>query len=175
MEYKREHLEALLQLIEKISIEEENNWFKQRLISQLVPSNSQTDSRLEFASEIRRTRAYLIRIDQNFKKEAQWFYNKVIFPDLRRKFVGYYRRMKIAEVEEDFLEYGRLVSVQIETGLNFIINQVDAWQEINRFPSTYPKLYRGDYAFFLKAADGSYINKPLKSISFSNKLSFADL
>lgn len=174
MAYSKEHLRALLQLVETVCARPENKWFKDALSQTVCGVGSVDEQQKAITDELRRTRAYLIRIDRNFKREALWFYNKVKNQGIKNKLVQYYRQMKIAEIEEDFLEYSRNISLQLEAAFNFIIQKVDAWEVINKQPGYYNEIRVGNFSFFTQE-NGSKIPKPISKIGFPTKLKFVEL
>lgn len=179
MSNAKENLQNLLKLVKELSSREELEWFKKDLKDHF---NSQSNKNItqtanndlaELTYDLRRTSYYLRNIDRKIWTEGLKFYSEISNSMLRISLLKDFRFMKIADHENDFLEYTRRVDLQLENCLNYICLYLDAHQIIstnpNKFTDSYNNLHVGNYSFFFN--NGS--PKELEKIGIYSKAFFA--
>lgn len=132
-----------------------------------------------FYEEIKRTRYFLKHIDKEAWIEGLNYYSKVKIPELKMELVKDFKEMKIAEKQNDLLEFGRHLSLQLENALNTVIEILNGHELVNRDPEKYKSrfydLKNGDFSFFQFNKETKQIeNKEIKNISFLSKVFFAE-
>ena len=153
MEYKKEHLDVLLDVIDKISKTSGNEWFFNALVKKYQNNfNDNFNNSSEIVYDLRRTYAYLSYVDKKFYQEAIQYYKNIIDKELKTELLKDYKMMKIAEVEKDLVEYTRRIVMQIENCFTFLIVKLNAWDLIKNTPNNFKKnstnLFDGQYSFF---------------------------
>lgn len=168
--YSKDSLEKLLLLIDEISNQEEYLWFKERLENKNLKNQGNITELNELYQDLRRTKSFLKYIDGQHWREGFSFYKNIKDPNIKIMLVSDFKEMKIAEIENNILEYVRRLILQLENIFNYLISKFDAYTVIIDNPDTYRDNYNnlleGPYAFF-------YDNKspkPLKNISLPSKL-----
>ncbi len=176
MQYKKESLEKLLVLIDAISKEEGNEWFIEELLRKLNNFNQLMDTKttsnlFDLIDDIKRTKYYLKSIDKTYWIEGLNYYSKVKDPILRIELVNDFKEMKIADKQNDIIEFTRRLVMQLENCLNAICLIVDASNVILITPDRYRdgsnNLKEGKFSFF----DGGTA-KQLHLIPITSKLFF---
>lgn len=159
MAVKWQDLEKLLPYIKLWA--EENQQFKNELTimfssspSSQLQNKEENNELINHINEIKRTTYYLKAIDTNFYKEAKIFYkyyniqNKKFLFSLCKDF----KLMRIAETENNVIDYARYLILQLENVLNFIIFKIDAHTLIQNTPEKFKDerndLLEGKYSFF---------------------------
>lgn len=159
MAVKWQDLEKLLPYIKLWA--EENQQFKNELTKIFsspsairLQDKEENNELINHIDNIKRTSYYLKAIDTNFYKEAKIFYkyynikNKKFLFSLCKDF----KLMRIAETENDVVDYARYLILQLENVLNFIIFKIDAHTLIQNSPAKYIEdrnnLLEGKYSFF---------------------------
>lgn len=192
MAEKKEHLEGLLEIIKTLITQEDNKWFKEKLIS-LMPeiegSNSNDIKRViklepltEIYQELIRTKSFLKYIDRKSWIEGFEFYKNITDSTLRMEMVKDYKEMIVAEKDADVIEFTRRVVMQIENAITATIQKLDAFKLIEADPKKYceynrttgalrTNLHKGEYSFFFD--NGS--RRKLKDISLPTKVKFAQI
>jgi hypothetical protein len=176
MAQNKDDLKWLLNLVEKISKEEGNEWFKDALKKKLAISDFKEigfDTELDkLISDIRRTKYYLQSIDRSIWLEGIKFYEKIKYPELRMELIVDYKEMKIAERNNDLIEYTRRIVMQLENCVNYTCQLVNAHSIIKSTPEKFSNkttnLHYGEYSFF----DRDGIEKSLSLINITSKLFF---
>lgn len=172
IKYSKESLEKLLLLIDEIINQEENFWFKERLESKYLKNQGNISELNELYQDLRRTKSFLKYIDGQHWREGFSFYKNIKDPNIKIMLVSDFKEMKIAEIENNILEYVRRLILQIENLINHLISKFDAHNIIKESPNLYindyTNLVSGTYSFFLDNGD----NKPIKNISLASKLAW---
>jgi hypothetical protein len=173
----RQNLEKLIDFIDELSHLPGNEWFCKNLLIKLEPHLGsvfrQESEYGELLSDIKRSRHYLRNIDKNTWKEAFTYYSSIKYTDVKIELIHDYKEMKIADKNDDIIEYTRRIVMQLENCLNAICHITNAYEKIklspDRFRSTSTDLVRGDYSFFLP--DGT--PKQYSKISIQSKVFYA--
>jgi hypothetical protein len=157
MSYKKESLEKLLVLIDVISKEEGNEWFLEELhrkfnnFNQIIDTK-RTSNLFELIDDIKRTKYFLKSIDKTYWIEGLYYYSKINDPTLRIELVNDFKEMKIADKQNDIIEFTRRLVMQLENCLNAICLIVDAAKIIlstpERFIDDKNNLKEGKFSFF---------------------------
>lgn len=172
--YSKESLEKLLVLIDEICKEEENLWFKENLTKNKTTLISATELNV-LHQDLRRTKSFLKYIDGQLWRDGFSFYKRIKDVDLKITLTSDFKEMKIAENENNILEFVRRLILQIENIMNFLIIKFDAYQTIKDNSELYinarTNLLTGPYSFFLENGD----KKPIKSISIASKLNWVKI
>lgn len=129
--------------------------------------------------DIHRIKQYLTLRDRILKINAKRFYEKIRDPDLKRELILDFREMKVALLDNDMLEYGRRMAVQLECCFNKVLISTDAWAEVNKNPSRYIE-ERGSlsnrYSFDLSnKLFNNGVNKKISEIEFITKYEYAQM
>ncbi len=187
----KEQIESLIKLITEISKQPGNEWVENKIQNQFgykkISTSERQDSNEEVDAiykDLKRTKFFLKYIDGSNWREGFKFYKKIKSSELKLSLAADYKEMKIAEQEQNLLEYARRIILQLETIFNYLIISEDAYQIIEKaddftFISKKPNgdiyynakgeigtdLKKGDFAFFDK--DGS--PKPVESIGLPSK------
>ncbi len=167
--YSKESLEKLLLLIDEICSQEEYLWFKERLLKK-NSKNINVSELNELHQDLRRTKSFLKYIDGQHWREGFNFYNKIKDSNFKITLTSDYKEMKIAEIENNKLEYVRRLILQLENIFNYLITKFDAYTVIIDNPDiyrdNYNNLLEGKYAFFNEDKSP----RSLKNISLPSKL-----
>lgn len=177
MTYKKEHLEGLIKLINQIVETPGNEWFVEELRQSTIASSNISFAELnKNIEDVRRTKYYLKNIDKTFYIEAFGFYKNIKDPSTKESLISDYKEMKIAFSDNNFLEYGRRMCMQLERCFDFIIINVDGWNVINtdvRFSSSvFVNSGRNEYNFkekFFENTSGEIKAKEISWIEFRAK------
>lgn len=76
-------------------------------------------------SDVNRIKAYLNFIDKNAFKYGREFYRNINNGDLKKELIKDFKAMKIALKNENIIEFGRMLSLQIENIFNFSLRQLN--------------------------------------------------
>lgn len=176
---ENEDLEWLLKLLSEIKKGGGNDWFWDEIyksycknkVNNPVVIESDFDKVLQ---DLRRTKSYLQSIDKTSWLEGIIYHEKIKFPELKIELVSDYKEMKIAEKQNDIIEYTRRLVMQLENCLNSVCQVVNAYEVIKATPEKFKdkksNLLSGDYAFFDKEGK----EKPLAIISIQSKVFFVN-
>lgn len=171
-----EYVEFFVLMSEETNKKFENNEFLEKLYSALskkidLGSNTQTPQTNSFYEEIKRTRYFLKHIDRESWLEGLSYYSRIKIPVLKIELTKDFKEMKIADRENDIIEYSRRLIMQLENSINTVIEIIDAWVEIANNPTYYQddfnNLNSGRFGFF-----DSGEKRELKDISLPSKLFF---
>jgi hypothetical protein len=172
--YSKESLEKLLTLIDDICKDEENLWFKENLSKNELTIINTADLNV-LHQDLRRTKSFLKYIDGQYWRDGFNYYKKIKDVDLKITLTSDFKEMKIAENENNILEFVRRLILQIENIMNFLIIHFDAFQTIKDNSALYisdrNNLLIGNYSFFLENGD----KKTIKSISIASKLNWVKI
>lgn len=187
----REQIESLIKLVSEIANQPGNEWVaallndrfgnKNLISTEKQKPNEEIDT---LYKDLKRTKFFLKYIDGTNWREGFKFYNKIKSSELKLSLAADYKEMKIAEQEQNILEYARRIILQLETIFNYLIISENAFSIIEQaddFTFVSKKhngeiyynekgeigtdLKKGDFAFFNK--DGS--PKPIESIVLPSK------
>lgn len=171
-----EYVEFFMLMTEQANKEFNNDEFIKRFaIAFTEKYKNQSELKINevnnFYKEIKRTRYFLKHIDKNAWIEGLSYYSKIKIPELKIELAKDFKEMKIADKNDNIIEYTRRLVMQLENCLNSVIEIVDAWTEIQNDPTTYQdqfnNLSTGNYAFFSNEQ-----KQELKSIALPSKLFF---
>lgn len=170
-------LTKLIDFVIEISQLKENEWFREALISKLEISTSpKIKDNLEvneLLNDLKRSKSFLRTIDRNIWKEGIKYYSIIKFTDLKLELIQDYKEMKIADKNDDIIEFTRRLVMQLENCLNAICLIKNAHDFIKSSPNTFRNsnsdLLKGEYSFF--NSDGT--PKQLSKISIHSKIFFA--
>lgn len=177
MTINKDTLLKLAAFIEEIANNAEYEWFNNLLISKLHSIKNATinHSLSEFdiiIEELKRTKYFLKNIDKTYWLEARNFYTNVIDDTVRLSLMIDYKEMKVAEIENNIVEFTRRLVMQLENGVSYACNKLDAHKHILKDPEKYKNkntnLRNGEFSFFNN--DGS--NKPTNKVNLPSKVFF---
>lgn len=115
-------------------------------------------------SDISRIKAYLTFIDKNAIRYGNEFYRDIVEDNLKKELVRDFKAMKIALKNEDIVEFGRRLSLQIENIYNFSLSKLNVHDLINSNKEFYSKV-----PFKWSERAKSYDYNFFKSFYFFNK------
>ncbi|MBP6872882.1 MAG: hypothetical protein KBC43_12805 [Bacteroidales bacterium] len=173
----KDSLWKLLQFIDELLKVKENEWFKielsKRFISDNFVPNQSIESIEKIYYDLTRTKLFLRNIDKRIWMEGYNYYQNIKFPDLKLELIQDFKEMRIAENQEDIIEFTRRAVMQIENCLNGLIEVTNAYEVIKkdseRYKDEYNNIVTGKYAFF----DSDENPKEIKEIKLPSKVFFA--
>lgn len=176
MKYNKEQLVKLLKFVLEISQQQENEWFSVELVRKLSNGNKDvlgnTFSENHILQDLKRSKYYLKALDKSIWVEALKYYSEIKYTDLKMELVVDYKEMKIADKNDDIIEYARRIVMQLENCINAVCLSQNAHAIINSNPEKYKtnstNLFKGDYSFF----DNVGTPKQLNKISIQSKIFF---
>lgn len=177
MNEDQKYLELFSALIKHIDKKNGNIEFSTQLINQLHKSVDSQFSELNtqlvsLYTDIKRTKLFLKHIDKNDWLEGLKYYRNIKFPELKIELIKDFKEMKIADRNNEIIEYTRRLVMQLENCANTVIEAVDAHDEIivneSRYQDDHNNLRKGQYSFF---SEGD-IPKEIKDIPLRSKLYF---
>jgi len=141
-----DYIEFFVSMIEQTNKKFENDEFLSKLYSQLsdkinVQSNFHFKEVNKFYKDIKRTRYFLKHIDKESWLEGLKYYKNVKRPELKIELAKDFKEMKIADRDNDIIEYTRRLVMQLENCLNSIIVIIDAYCVISSTPERYKDKY----------------------------------
>lgn len=133
MAQQKEKLKLLLQFIDQVANQSGNEWFRDELTKKFSNNTaSKGNSGLDvLIDDIKRTKLYLKNIDKSLQCEGFKFYKNIKDIDLKKQLVSDYKEMKISFINNDILEYGRRMALQMERCFDFAISVVNGWEIVN--------------------------------------------
>jgi hypothetical protein len=177
MNEKTKNLQNLLKLVKELSSRDDMEWFKNDLKNHFnLESNQLKNSPLnndlsQLTKDLRRTGYFLRNIDKTIWSEGQIFYLKIFDFDLKINLLKNFKIMRIAEYENNFLEYTRGLFLQLEICINYSCTALNVHEIITDNPSKfidgYHNLVEGKYSFFDNGKP-----KDIKKISISSRVFF---
>ena len=81
-------------------------------------------------SDVSRIKAYLNFIDKKALNYGKIFYSNIKDISLKRELIDDFKEMKIALRNDDIIEFGRRLSLQLENIFNFSLNDLDVYNLI---------------------------------------------
>lgn len=173
MENKERYLELFTAMIRHIDEESGNTEFSTDLFNRFQPNISLFKSDISIKVEslyedIKRTRYFLSNIEKKDWLEGFKFYEKIKIPDVKIELIKDYKEMKIADRENDIVEYARRIIMQLENCINTVIIVVEAHSVIESNPQRYGQLKSGSYSFY----DDDGERKKIHEIGLPTKVNF---
>jgi hypothetical protein len=152
--YTRESLEKLLSLIGEICSQEENLWFKERLLGSganiLVNENVTSDS-------INRIYEYCIK--EIISKQANNFYNDFILSDIKNELISDFIRMEHFRRDDNFEDFCLAMFQQIE---NIVVYLFTYFSLDKKIITDYNKriiyIYSKEEKKFIPSTTGIYLS-----------------
>lgn len=178
MQGSDKYLEMFLALIEKIDQDNGNKDFSFKIYQSMGSkfNNLNGPPSSDFSSvysDLKRTKYYLRHIDRTEWLEGFHFYSGIKIPELKIELAKDYKELKIADKEDNIIEYARRLVMQLENCVNSVIEIVDGHTQVENnsknFIDRYNNLWRGNYSFFND--DGS--RKDVSIISLPSKIFFS--
>lgn len=90
--------------------------------------------------DIQRIKSYLNFIDRKAVNYGRVFYKHIINEELRNNLIADFKEMKIALKQDDIIEFGRRLCLQIENIYNASLNNLDVHQTIENDKEYYGKI-----------------------------------
>lgn len=81
--------------------------------------------------DIHRIKQYLTLRDKILRSNARKFYRRVIDKSLKHQLMVDFQAMKLALIDNDSLEYGRRLGMQLENCFSYVMVKTDAWTVVN--------------------------------------------
>jgi hypothetical protein len=188
MPQDKKKLEKLLLFIEEVANEEGNVWFKNELKQRFSTNtnNYPQNELLAIVEDLKNTKEYLQRVDKKFKIEAISFYKNIADRSLRKVLALDYKEMKIALINNDILEYGRRMNLQLEKCFDAVIKKLNGWaivaensdySEVNFTIGKYPNKIKVSESFFKPDYNDKTkrVKKELSEIDYKVKAMFCAL
>ncbi len=168
-------------------------WFFESFNSEIISKFSQGNTNQNVLdkfkniteSDVVRIKSYLNFIDKNALKYGREFYREINDEPLKKELVKDYKAMKIALKNEDIVEFGRRLYLQIENIYNFSLSKLNIHNLINSNKEKYSKIsfqwsdrarsydYNFCNSFFAFNKETSeYFPVELSKISFNTKSVF---
>jgi hypothetical protein len=134
MPQPKEKLEKFLLFIDEVANEKGNEWLKEALVKKFssAPAHSTGNGVDAFMTDIKRTKFYLKNIDKTLQNEGFRVYKKVKEVTLRKQLIQDYREMRIAFINNDLLEYGRRMSLQLERCFDHVVTVLNGWELVEK-------------------------------------------
>ncbi len=138
-------------------------------------------------SDISRIKAYLSFIDKTALNYGKKFYSKISDRNLKVELIKDFREMKIALKNDDFIEFGRRLSLQLENIFNFSLSSINVHNLISANKQQYLAVipnwpnYQGEpFNFFkpffsLNQHSNQYEPVELSRVSFKTKSIFLSI
>lgn len=130
MNETRKNLKSLIDFVTEISKIEENRWFRESLLNNLIESNNSTNNELN-------TELFIRVLRKNFSKKAKDFYGSFLDEKLRKDLISDYKEMlwykTIGNIERQYL----FIYYQLENMLNFYIKKNEAFEKILNNPNIF--------------------------------------
>lgn len=154
-----------------ISLQEDssNSWFfeefDKEIISNFFSQRQKTDiDKLQniTESDIQRIKAYLKFIDKKAYNYGKIFYKDILDKKLKKQLISDFKEMKIALQNDNIIEFGRRLYLQIENIFNFSLSKLNVHDLIKNNKSYY------------KNVDPKWDNQPQKRINLYNSFFFYD-
>lgn len=120
MVYKRESLEKLLDLIKEICSDEENKWFREKLISDLLDSKTKS---VDF-------REYFLLLKKQLRLKGNHLYKDIKDAELKRQLLDDYVKMNWYQINNDMKLAIVYAFFQMENMLNYYIQKSNAYHKI---------------------------------------------
>lgn len=116
MKYKKENLLKLLQLIEEISNEPENEWFKKELLSKYIQKET-SNVNIRHMDEI-----YEHCLRKIIKEHAEKFYSNFKLSDIKEKLIEDFVRMEKFRRSNNFEDFCLATFQQLESIVNKLVS-----------------------------------------------------
>lgn len=136
------------------------------------------------ASDITRIKAYLKFIDKTALNYGKVFYQKISDKDLKKQLIKDFKEMKIALKNDNIIEFGRKLCLQIENIFNYSLRQLDAHNLIlgnlehyQALQSPWSEMIFNFYKDFFKYNEDTqqYEPKELSNVTFKTKSIFLSI
>lgn len=99
-------------------------------------------------SDVNRIKAYLNFIDRKASSYGKVFYSSIADDNLKRELIKDFKEMKIALKNDSFIEFGRMLSLQIENIFNYSLRQLDVHtlisNDLNYYQAVNPDWWNGN-------------------------------
>jgi|GEM_PF-5003724 len=161
-----------------------NSFFNSQSIPS-IPITSKFDAITE--QDIIRVKAYLNFIDKKAVNYGKEFYKNIIDNELRKSLIADFKEMKIALKNDDIIEFGRRLSLQLENIFNYSLSSLDVHTLISLNPQQYTSVipdwqnYNGNpfnfYNSFFSFNRNTNQSEPveLSKVSFKTKSIFLSI
>lgn len=138
-------------------------------------------------SDVGRIKAYLSFIDKKAFNYGKVFYRNISDNNLKAELIKDFKEMKIALKNDDIIEFGRRLSMQLENIFNFSLSALNVYSLISANPQHYQSLipnwpnYRGNpfnfYNSFFSFNRNTNQHEPaeLSRVSFNTKSIFLSI
>ncbi|MDI3527798.1 MAG: hypothetical protein PWR03_1981 [Tenuifilum sp.] len=188
----RKFIDFTKTLLNKLQGNKKYDWFFDSFNVQIVNSFFQNGNNTnildKFKSitkyDIDRIKAYLIFIDKRALNYGKVFYQMISDDNLKFELIKDFKEMKIALINDDIIEFGRRLSLQIENIFNFSLKQLDVHNLIlNNLPhyrAVQPEWAKKPFDFhryFFKHDNATNQDEPkeLSYVSFKTKSLFLSI
>lgn len=188
---KKEELKKFVEfsktLLESLDQKPEYSWFfeeyQKEIITKFFVSNSGSSFN-KFDSittkDIHRIKSYLNFIDRKAINYGRVFYKNISDDQLKKDLINDFKEMKIALKQDNTIEFGRRVCLQIENAFNFSLREIDVHNLIlnnkayyqNFQPSWANKPFNLYKAFFMDIKDLPREPRGLSEVNFKMKSLF---
>lgn len=157
-------IEFTKNLLSQLKGNKEYNWFFETFNNEIVnvffqnETNKNVFDKFQIISEsdIGRIKAYLNFIDKKALDYGKMFYHDISDINLKAELIKDYKRMKIALKNDDIIEFGRRLSLQLENIFNFSLKSLNVHALILQNPEYY------------KEVIPNWENSQVKSLNFYN-------
>lgn len=185
----RRHIEFTKSLLGQLQGNRDYSWFFESFYHEIVNGffqNGNTPLVMDkfqniTESDVSRIKAYLNFIDKKALNYGKVFYQNISDTNLKMELITDFKEMKIALKNDNLIEFGRRLSLQLENIFNFSLNNLDVHNLILSDPTFYrsvtPPWPRDPFNFynsFFKRNRNTNQDEPveLSRVSFNTKSIF---
>lgn len=144
----RKFIEFTKTLLTQLQGQNEYAWFFESFNLEIVNSffqNGANTSGLDkfqsiTESDVGRIKAYLSFVDKKALNYGKEFYKDIVEDNLRKELIKDFKAMKIALKNEDIMEFGRRLSLQIENIYNYSLSELNVHELIHSNKDFYSKV-----------------------------------
>jgi hypothetical protein len=126
MPYKKENLEKLILLLDQICADKENNWFKEKLLSQLIGNIPDTNNEQSIGFE-----SYFKLLRKQFRIKANKLYENIKEKQLKHQLVSDCMQMYWHQINNDIHQLFVSAFFQMENMLNYYVSYANCYQKIS--------------------------------------------
>jgi hypothetical protein len=169
MPYKKENLEKLLVLIKQICDEKDNDWFKEKLIGQLIINSPENKNETSNGFE-----SYFKLLKKQFRIKANKFYENITDKQLKAQLVNDCVQMYWYQVNNDVNQLFVYAFFQMENMLNYYATHSNCYEKIKSNKNYYTHVFNENFIVSCKSSflDSEDNHKPIIKINIWGKLIF---
>jgi hypothetical protein len=161
----RKFIEFTKSLLTQLNGNSEYTWFFESFKTEILNGVFQNETNInEFdkfqsisQSDVGRIKAYLSFIDKKAFNYGKVFYQNISDNNLKGELIKDFKEMKIALKNDDIIEFGRRLSLQLENIFNYSLSKLNVYSLISANPQQYQSVvpnwpnYKGNPFNFYKS------------------------